>query len=248
MTDSRALAVWAQVAAHAAAHGQRPSVADVCAVAVSSAQLSGSWVVAARGGDPDFVMGVTDPVSEQLAELQLTLGEGPCHDVLASAGPVLAGDLGDAESARRWPAFTPAACQLGAGALFAFPLIVGAIRAGVLGVHRAAPGPLPGRQFGDLLILADAATVMLLGSANGDGENGDGAAVDGQAPDLALHRAEIDQATGMLTVQLGVPVAEAFARLRAYAYSQDRRLADVAGDIVARRLRLGRDPGQDGGP
>ena len=248
MTDSRALAVWAQVAAHAAAHGQRPSVADVCAVAVSSAQLSGSWVVAARGIDPDFVMWVTDPVSEQLAELQLTLGEGPCHDVLTSARPVLAGDLGDAESARRWPAFTPAACKLGAGAVFAFPLIVGAIRAGVLGLYRGAPGPLPGRQFGDLLILADAATVMLLGSGNGDAENGDGAALDGQAPDLALHRAEIDQATGMLTVQLGVPVAEAFARLRAYAYSQDRRLADVAGDIVARRLRLGRDAGQGGGP
>ena len=248
MTDSRVLAVWAQVAAHAAEHGQRPSVADVCAVAVSSAQVSGSWVVAARGGDPDFAMGVTDPVSEQLAELQLTLGEGPCHDVLASAGPVLAGDLGDAESARRWPAFTPAACQLGAGAVFAFPLIVGAIRTGVLGLYRGAPGPLSGRQFGDLLILADAATVMLLGSEHGDAQNGDGAVLDGQAPDLALHRAEIDQATGMLTVQLGVPVAEAFARLRAYAYYQDRRLAEVAGDIVARRLRLVRDPGQDGGP
>jgi hypothetical protein len=248
MTDSRALAVWEQVAAHAAEHGQRPSVADVCAVAVSSAQLSGSWVVAARGGDPDFVMCVTDPVSEQLAELQLMLGEGPCHDVLASAAPVLASDLGDAESARRWSAFTPAACQLGAGALFAFPLIVGAIRAGVLGLYRGAPGPLPGRQFGDLIILADAATVILLGSADGDGEDGDGGALDGQAPDLALHRAEIDQATGMLTVQLDVPVADAFARLRAYAYSQDRRLADVAGDIVARRLRLGRDPGQDGSP
>jgi hypothetical protein len=240
--------VWAQVAAHAALHSQGPSVADVCAVAVSSAQLSGSWTVAARGGDPDFVMCVTDPVSEQLAELQLTLGEGPCHDVLASAAPVLAADLGNAESAWRWPSFTPAACQLGAGALFAFPLIIGAISSGVLGLYRDAPGPLPGRQFGDLLILADAATVMLLGSEPGDAGDGNGAALDGQAPDLAVHRAEIDQATGMLTIQLGVPVAEAFSRLRAYAYSQDRRLADVAGDIVARRLRLGRDPGQDGGP
>ena len=89
---------------------------------------------------------------------------------------------------------------------------------------------------------------MLLGSVHGDAEDGDGAALDGQAPDLALHRAEIDQATGMLTVQLDVPAGEAFARLRAYAYAQDRRLADVAGDIVARRLRLGRGPGQDGGP
>ena len=189
-----------------------------------------------------------DPVSEQLAELQLMLGEGPCHDVLASAAPVLAGDLGDTESGRRWPVFTPAACQLGAGAVFAVPLIVGAIRAGVLGLYRGSAGPLPGRQFGDLLILADAATVMLLGSVHGGAEDGDRAAVDGQAPELALHRAEIDQATGMLTVQLGVPAGEAFARLRAYAYSQDRRLADVAGNIVARRLRLGRDPGQDGCP
>jgi hypothetical protein len=86
------------------------------------------------------------------------------------------------------------------------------------------------------------------------GEDGGGAAeaggpvLDGQSPDLALHRAEIDQATGMLTVQLGVPVAEAFARLRAYAYAHDRRLADVARDIVARRLRLHRDPARDGDP
>jgi hypothetical protein len=89
---------------------------------------------------------------------------------------------------------------------------------------------------------------MLLGSTEGYTENGDGAGLDGQAPDLALHRAEIDQATGMLTVQLDVPAAEAFVRLRAYAYAKDRRLADVAGDIVARRLRLPRDQDPGGGP
>ena len=249
MTDSRAAAAWGQVAAHAAGHGRRVSVADVVAVAVSSARLGGGWLVAARGSDPDFVMCVTDLVGEELAELQLTTGEGPCHDVLASAAPVLAADLGDAESTRRWPGFSPAARQLGAGAVFAFPLTVGAIRAGVLGLYRGSPGPLPGRQLGDLLILADAATVMLLDSPHGDGETEDGAWLDGQPRDLALHRAEIDQATGMLAVQLGVPAAAAFARLRAYAYSQDRRLADVAGDIVARRLRLSPDQGPgSGGP
>src|SRR5712671_4690956 len=163
MTDNRAVVVWGQVAARAAVHGRRASVADVCAVAVSSARLGGAWLAAARGGDPDFVMCVTGVVSEQLAEVQLMLGEGPCHDVLASAAPVLAADLGDAESVGRWPAFAPAARQLGAGAVFAFPLIVGAIRAGVLGLYRGSPGPLPVRQLGDLLILADAATVMLLG-------------------------------------------------------------------------------------
>ena len=248
MTDRRTVVVWGQLAEHAAAHGGRASIADVCAVGIRAAQLSGAWLAVARDGEPDFVMCATDLVSEQLPELQLTLGEGPCHDVLARAAPVLAGDLSDAEFSRRWPAFTPAARQLGAGAVFTFPLIVGAIRAGVFGLYRGSGGPLSERQLGDLLILADVATVMLLGSARGHGEVEDRAGLDGQAPDLALHRAEIDQATGMLTVQLGVSPAEAFARLRAYAYSQDRRLAEVAGDIVARRLRLHRDPGQDGGP
>ena len=114
MAEGRATVVWGRVAAHAAAGGRRVSVADVCEVAVSSAGLSGGWLAAARGGGPDFVMCVTDSVAEQLAELQLMLGEGPCLDVLASAAPVLAADLGDEEFGPRWPAFVPAARLLGA--------------------------------------------------------------------------------------------------------------------------------------
>jgi hypothetical protein len=37
-----------------------------------------------------------------------------------------------------------------------------AIRAGVMGLYRGSPGPLPGTQLGDALILADAATPLLL--------------------------------------------------------------------------------------
>jgi AmiR/NasT family two-component response regulator len=69
-----------------------------------------------------------------------------------------------------------------------------------------------------------------------------GAAAASQSPHLAAHDAEIYQATGMLTEQLGVSISVAFARLRAYAYAQDRRLSDVAHDIVTRRLRLDPDP------
>src|ERR1700733_13841889 len=46
----------------------------------------------------------------------------------------------------------------------------------------------------------------------------------------------------MLTEQLGASITEAFARLRAYAYAQDKRLSDIAHDIVTRRLRLDPDP------
>lgn len=251
MPEGRRIVLWDMVAAHATAHGRRVSVADVCAVAVSAAQASGAWVTAASSRGPDFVMFVTDQVSEQLAEVQLTLGEGPCHDVLATAAPALASDLGDADSGRRWPGFTTEARRLGAGAVFAFPLMIGAIMAGVMGLYRDSPGPLAGQALGDCLLLADAATVLLIdglgAKVEGPGD-GDRAGPAGQPLDLALHRTEIDQATGMLTVQLGVTIAEAYARLRAYAYAQDRRLADVAGDIVARRLRLDPDPAPETGP
>jgi hypothetical protein len=253
VSASRSTVLWGLIAEHAAAAGRRVAVDDVCAVAVFCAQASGAWLAAASNRGPDFVMCVTDRVGEELAELQLLLGEGPGPDVLAAAAPVLDADLGGEDSGRRWPAFTLEARNAGARAVFAFPLVIGAIRAGVVGLYRSSPGPLSSLQLRDCLLLADTATVLLLDGLDGGGTaaadgNGLGTRPGGQSPDLAVHRVEIDQATGMLTVQLGVTAGEAFARLRAYAYARDRRLADVAGDIVARRLRLDPDPGQGGAP
>ena len=249
MTGSRPARIWGLVAGQAASRGGRVSAGDACAAAVAAVEVSGAWLIAARGAEAGHLMRVTDEVSELLAELQLTLGEGPGPDAAASGGPVLASDLGEVGAVRRWPAFAPAACQAGAAAIFAFPLQVGAIRAGVMGLYRERPGSLSAFQLGDALVFADTATLLLLDAQDQTaGEAAAGSGPGGQPPDLALHRAEIDQATGMLTEQLGVGIAEAFIRLRAYAYAHDRGLSDLARDIVARRLRLSpdRDPRQDG--
>jgi len=87
--------------------------------------------------------------------------------------------------------------------------------------------------------VADAAVVVLLESQHPDGA-AEAAAIGpaGQPSDLRRRRAEIDQATGMVSAQLDVAIGGAVVRLRAYAYAQNRRLSDVARDIVARRLRL----------
>lgn len=252
MTDNPRAVLWGLIAEHASRHDQGVSVASVCAVAVASEGVTGAWITAASGQTPDVTMCVTDPVGEQLAELQLTLGEGPALDAQAAAAPVLVADLEADEAGRRWPVFTPGARQIGVRAVFAFPLLIGAIRSGVMSLYRGSPGSLSWEQFGECLILADAATVFLLDDAGGGVTRGyggvNGRALDLWPPDLARHRAQIDQATGMLTVQLGVTAAEAYIRLRAYAYAKDQRLADVARDIVARRLRLRPDPAQDGEP
>jgi hypothetical protein len=244
MTDARRLGrVWALVAAHAAARGGPVSAADVCAAVVPGVEVTGAWLSAARDAEAGHLMQLTDAVSGTLAELQLTLGEGPLLDASVSGGPVLASDLADAESGARWPAFAPAAGWAGAAAVFAFPLVVGAIRAGVLGLYRDRPGPLTDFQLGDALTFADTATVLLLDAQDrAGGSSGTADRPGGQPAVLALHRAEIDQATGMLTEQLGVSITDAFVRLRAYAYSNDLQLTDVARDIVAHRLRLFPDP------
>jgi hypothetical protein len=247
VTDNRLGRVWGLVAAQAALRGGRVSAADVCVAVVRAAGVTGAWLSAASGEDAGHVMRVSDAVAEHLAELQLTLGEGPSLDASVSGGPALASDLGSADAAGRWPVFAPAACGAGAAAVFVFPLQIGAIRAGVLGLYRVRPGPLTDVQLGDALVFADTATLLLLDAqaqAVGGLEAGmgAGAGAGGQPAGLALHRAEIDQATGMLTEQLGTGIADAFVRLRAYAYANDLRLADVARDIVARRLRMRPDP------
>jgi hypothetical protein len=248
MTDSRVGRIWGLVAAQAGRRGGRVSAADACAAAVAAVSVTGGWLTAASDGEAGHLMRVTDAVGEQLAELQLTLGEGPSLDASASGGPVLASDLGTAEAGRRWPAFAPAARQAGAGAIFVFPLRIGAIGVGVLGLYRAWPGPLSTFQLGDALVFADTATLLLLdGQEYTPGNPSAGTGPGGQPADLALHRAEIDQATGMLTEQLGTGIASAFMRLRAYAFVNDLRLNDVARDIVARRLRLYPGQSQDGG-
>jgi hypothetical protein len=178
-----------------------------------------------------------EAVGVAMEDLQFTLGQGPGLDAAAGA-PVLVPDL-DAASAR-WPVFVPAAAELGVRAVFALPLRIGAISVGALLAHRAMAGPLVDGALADAFALADAVTLLLL-HRESTGTGRPGSADDGPRPGWArpaTYRAEVHQATGMISVQLGVSLAEALARLRAYAYADGRLIAEVATDVVARRLRF----------
>ncbi len=239
MPANRAAGIWGLVAVQAGIRGALVSAVDVCTASLAAVAVSGAALTAAAKAGSGHVMCATDALSEQLAELELTLGEGPGPDAAAAGGPVLASDLAAPAVAARWPGFGPAAQGAGAAGIFAFPLQIGAIRVGVLEMYRRQAGPLTNDQLGDALVFADTAAVLLLeGQDRAAGATGPLAGPGGQPPYLARHRAEIDQATGMLTEQLGVDIEDAFVRLRAYAYAEGRRLADVARDIVGRRLRL----------
>ncbi|MBF9131255.1 ANTAR domain-containing protein [Plantactinospora sp. S1510] len=218
------------------------SVAHVCAAAVVGVGVDGAGVTVMVSPAVRDSVHATDHVAGELEEWQLTFGEGPCVDAFAVGGPVLVVDLGSPDFLARWPAFTPAALNSGVGALFALPVQVGAIRLGVLDLYRVRPGPLSPAELADALAFADAAGTLLFDEA---GIRPTTVAVAGQGDDPTAHHAQVYQATGMLLVQLGSSAEAAFARLRAYAYAHDRRLGDVARDVVERRLRLRPDPPGD---
>jgi ANTAR domain/GAF domain len=239
----RVVRVWAQVAQQS--RGAPVSVAHVCAAAVAGTGADGAGVTVMASPTVSDTVHATDRVAGELEEWQLTFGQGPCVDAFAGGGPVLVGDLGSPESAARWPVFTPAALDSGARAVFALPLQVGAIRVGVLDLYRTRAGGLSPHELADALAFADTAGMLLLDTAAGT--QPDTADLAWQRDDPTAHHAQVHQATGMILVQLAISAEAAFARLRAYAYAHDRRLGDVARDVVERRLRFAPDP-PGGGP
>jgi hypothetical protein len=156
-----------------------------------------------------------------LSNLQLTLGEGPSVEAARHGVLVLEPDLVDSQTTR-WPAFAGAAGELGVGAVFAFPLRVGAIGLGVLELHRDSPGFMSNGQISDVLVLADALTSLLLRLS-----------LDGE---FVVLRTAVHQATGMIAVQLGISLDESLVRLRGHAFGSNRPIDEVAADVVAQRL------------
>jgi hypothetical protein len=209
------------------------SSARLCAACPAIMGVSGAGVMLMSGDIPRGSLCSSDPVSHLIEDLQYTLGEGPCVEAYQQDKVVIEPDL-DGSVAGRWPAFSPPALQAGVRAVFGFPLRVGTVRLGALNMYRNEPGPLTSDQHADGLVVAQVAARWVL-------EAQAGAPPDKVAQELEVgadfHFA-VHNAAGIVSVQAGISVAEALIRLRAYSFSTDRLLADVARDVIARRLRL----------
>src|SRR5438874_129155 len=213
--------------------GESWSSAQLCTVCRGIVDVSGAGVMLMSGDMPRGSLGSTDEVSRLIEELQYTLGEGPCIDAYAQDRVVTEPDLADPVT-RRWVAFAPPVLRAGVRALFGFPLRIGTVRLGALNLYRDRPGPLSGEQHADALALAGMAARWVL-EAQAGAPSG---AVPSQLETDADFRFVVHNAAGMISVQQAISVTDALIRLRAYAFSHDRLLSDVAQDVVDRKLRL----------
>jgi hypothetical protein len=219
---------------HADALGVPVSVNSLCQTVAARLPVTGVAVSARGGRVACEVLCAIGPLSRELEELQLTVGEGPSLEVLAGGQSVLMGDLDSAQAQARWPLFTAAAVQAGARALFVLPLRVGAIHCGVFALASNRAGLLPAEDLAQAWVFAEFALQLVLNEQAGINSQDGYPVLD----TLSNSRPEIHQATGMISVQLGVGIEEAFSRLRARAFAQERLLSELAADVVTRRLRF----------
>lgn len=212
----------------------------LCTVCAQATGMTGAGIMLMSGDMPRGSVCTTDSVSDIIEQLQYTLGEGPCVDAHQQGAPVLEPDLANPRTPR-WLAFSGPALEAGARAVFGFPLQVGAISLGALDLYRDRPGPLTDDEHADALVMADvaAATVLML---QADAPLGSLAVELETGADFHF---VVHQAAGMVAAQLDVSVAQALIRLRAYSFGNERPLAEVARDVVARTLRFDGKGDQD---
>ncbi|MFC8130393.1 ANTAR domain-containing protein [Streptomyces sp. NPDC057302] len=174
----------------------------------------------------------SDGISERLQDLQFILGQGPSQRFQGETEVRQLPDLGRL-LARQWPQFTAEAEELGIAALFIWPVHIGAVQAGTMTGYRRVAGPLSAQQSAQGQLVADALAEHVLNHwpSSTDTSNG-----PGHVGTVDLHRAEVHQATGVLSEKLGVPLAEALDRLRARAYASGQPLAATAHTVIQQEL------------
>jgi hypothetical protein len=200
------------------------SMVNMCARALP---VSGVGLALMTDDGPAGTVAATDSSALELEELQFSLGEGPCVDASVSGRPVLQPDLGRT-ARQRWPVFAAGAEDAGLAAVFAFPLRVGGIRVGVLDLYRTTAGVLSDDELADALCFADAATALLLHLQAQDA--GVGLPLDSLT--VLDDRAEVHQATGVVSVQAVVGLQDALLLLRARAYADQRPIGKLAHDVL----------------
>ena len=200
----------------------------LCRTARRDLQGCGAGVSVVLQSGYQVAVAASDPASALVEDLQFAMGEGPCLAAYASRIPIQVPDLSEA-ALTTWPGYGPAAYDHGVRAVFAFPLQFGHARLGAFNVYRDEPGPLSAWALSRGLAYANVAMRTMLEAQQCAGGT---ASLLAEGDDA---RFDVYRAQGMVMAKLGVGAAEALSRMRGCAYANDRRLQDMAGDIVGRR-------------
>lgn len=192
---------------------------------------SAAGLLVESGGELRVMASSSDAM--RLLELfELQANEGPCSDCFRTGEPVSSNDAAGTNA--RWPRFGAAALDTGFRSVHAVPMRWRDRVIGALNLFGAAEDEL---QQSDIVVaqaFADIATIAILQHRYVEGVR----LVAEQLQGALSSRVAIEQAKGLLAERLGVDVDRAFALLRGFARRHNRRLTDVASDLIDGTLTI----------
>jgi GAF domain-containing protein len=156
---------------------------------------------------------------------QVQTQEGPCLDCFHSSRQVTASDLA---ADGRWPRFAERALRAGYRAVHALPLRLRTETIGALNPFGTRPGALSPEDLRIGQALADVATIGILQERAIRRRD-----VLAEQLQAALNsRVIIEQAKGILAERGRIDLSEAFTLLRTHARDSNRRLSDLAKEVI----------------
>ena len=181
--------------------------------------------------DPDArTYGATGAMAVAADEAQYRSGGGPCLDAAHANHVVLVPDL---LTESRWPA-APGMAEAGARSSLSLPLPVQGEAIGALNMYRRSPMALDDEHVALGAAFASYAAVAVVNavtySSAADAARNLRAAME--------HRAVIEQAKGILMGTTGCDADEAFHLLVQQSQHENRKLREIAAELVQRSVRM----------
>jgi GAF domain-containing protein len=176
------------------------------------------------------VVSATDAPGRWLELRQEQTGRGPCVDALTLGRVVMTSDLAEDD---RWPELSAELAQAGVRAVLGVPIHAHLVPVGSLNVYRDRRG-----EWGDAEVRALEAYGEIIGTllvtalqARQQGR------LAMQLQHALDNRVTIERAVGVIMARERLAPVDAFNRLRVQARSEERRVADVAAELLGQITR-----------
>ena len=182
-----------------------------------------------EAGDLQFVA-ASHERTHLLELFQVQNEEGPCQDCFTTGLPVSVDDLEAAGD--RWPLFAPRAVSAGFRSALAVPLRLRGAVLGAFNLFLNDAGGVDPESQAVVQAMADVATIGLLQQRELDRAH----TVEAQLQQALQTRIDIEQAKGIISERIGIPMDAAFDMLRGYSRSHSQKLHDAARHIVGGTL------------
>jgi GAF domain-containing protein len=177
-----------------------------------------------RDGQP-FTAASSNDLASQVDEIQYGADEGPCLQSVRTGTAVRVDDLAEDE---RWPRYRPHAVAHGVVSSLSLPLTIDRQTMGALNLYSDTPAAFTGSVCEQAEVFASQVTTALTVALRQIRQ----AEIHTQLAASIVSHSIIDQAIGILMAQQRCTATTAFNLLRTASQHRNRKLRDIAADII----------------